>query len=522
LSDGPWRGPLAGEEWGGLPADTCAAGGRPKGGQPRLADSGRARQPSAPACGPASDAPRHHCGLFGIYGADRAAEQAHLGLYALQHRGQESAGISVSDGKRLLTHKGMGLVSTVFADHDILKRLTGRSAIAHNRYSTTGSSSIANAQPLAIEFKCGQLAAAHNGNLVNAAMLRRTMEDDGSIFQTSCDSEIVLHLVARAAQAPLPEMIAEALGPVRGAYCFLFLTRSQLIAVRDPMGFRPLCLGSLKDAPVAASESCALDIIGAEYVRAVEPGEMVVLDRRGVTSLRLAESPRRAMCIFEYIYIARPDSRIFGQMADKIRRAFGRRLAQERPAHADIVIGVPDSANTAALGYAEASYIRFEIGLIRSHYVGRTFITPQQSERDLKVHLKFNPVTGVLKGKRVVVVEDSIVRGTTLKQLVRMIRAAGAAEVHVRVGSPPIRFPCFYGVDMSTRKELIAASHTVDEIRGHIGADSLGYLSVEGMLKTVPVPGDMCTACFTGEYPTELPPAFRKDQFDGCTEKAER
>jgi len=463
-----------------------------------------------------SDRPRHYCGLFGVYGADRAAELAHLGLYALQHRGQESAGISAADGQRILTHKGMGLASTVFADPAIVARLRGHTAIAHNRYSTTGSSSIMNAQPLAIEFKCGQLAAAHNGNIVNADALRGAMEADGSIFQTSSDSEIVLHLIARAAYGPLPDMIAEALALVRGAYCLLFLAKDQLVAVRDPMGFRPLCLGSLKGAPVVASESCALDIVGAEHVRGVEPGEMLILDSHGTASRRLPESPRRAMCIFEYIYIARPDSRIFGQMADKIRRQFGRRLAEEHPARADIVIGVPDSANTAALGYSEASYIRFEIGLIRSHYVGRTFIAPEQSERDLKVHLKFNPVTGVVKNRRVVVVEDSIVRGTTLKQLVRMIRGAGAAEVHVRVGSPPIRFPCFYGVDMSTCKELIASSHTVEQIRDHIGADSLGYLSVEGMLKTVPFPKDMCTACFTGEYPTEVPVAFEKEQFDAA------
>jgi amidophosphoribosyltransferase len=469
-----------------------------------------------------SDAPRHHCGLFGICGADRAADLAHLGLYALQHRGQESAGIAAGDGHRIACHKGMGLVSTVFADKTVLERLPGRCAIAHNRYSTTGSSNLANAQPLVVEFKCGQLAAAHNGNLVNAAALRRSMERDGSIFQTTSDSEIVLHLIARAPEGLLPDMIAEALSKTVGAYCFLFLTPKELVAVRDPLGFRPLCLGSLGGAPVVASESCALDIIGADYVRAVEPGEMLILSagglpagrQAGVTTRRLPSTLGRAACIFEYIYLARPDSRIFGVMADKVRRAFGRRLAEEHPAAADIVIAVPDSANTAALGYAEAAGLRFEIGLIRSHYIGRTFIAPHQSERDLKVHLKFNPVTGVLRGKRVVVVEDSIVRGTTLKQLVGLIRSAGAAEVHVRVGSPPIRFPCFYGVDMSTRKELIASSHSVAEVRDFIGADSLGHLSVEGMLKTVSAPADMCTACFTGAYPTDVPANFKKGQFD--------
>jgi amidophosphoribosyltransferase len=461
-----------------------------------------------------AEGPRHHCGLFGVFGDDRAAEHAHLGLYALQHRGQESAGIAVSDGQRLTVHKGMGLVSTVFSDRSIVDRLKGRAAIAHNRYSTTGSSNILNAQPLAVEFKCGQLAAAHNGNIVNAAVLRTSMEQDGSIFQTTSDSEIVLHLIARAVQGPLPDMIAEALSPVIGAYCFLFLSKDQLIVARDPWGFRPLCLGRLNDSPVVASESCALDIIGADYVRSVEPGEMLILDERGVESRPVATAPRRAMCVFEYIYISRPDSRIFGTMADKVRRGFGRRLAEEHPAKADIVIAVPDSANTAALGYSEASNIRFEIGLIRSHYIGRTFIAPHQHERDLKVHLKFNPVTGVLKGRRVVVVEDSIVRGTTLRQLVRLVRGAGAAEVHVRVGSPPIRFPCFYGVDMSTRQELIASTHEVEAIRDFIGADSLGYLSVEGMLKVVPAPGEMCTACFTGVYPTEVPADFDKERFD--------
>ena len=462
------------------------------------------------------DAPRHHCGLFGVYGDDHAAEHCHLGLYALQHRGQESAGIAASDGRRINLHKGMGLVSSVFADTGILDSLPGRTAIAHNRYSTTGSSNFLNAQPLVFELKCGQVAAAHNGNLVNAAALRRSMEEAGSIFQTTCDSEIVLHLVARAPHRPLPDMIAEALSRVTGAYCFLFLSKDQLIAVRDPFGWRPLCLGTLDGATVVASESCALDILGATYVRGIEPGEMIVIDSSGVTSRRLPAAPRRAMCVFEYIYISRPDSLIFGHMADKIRRQFGRRLAEEHPAGADIVIGVPDSANTAALGYSEASYTRFEIGLIRSHYVGRTFIAPDQHERDLKVHLKFNPVTGVLKNRRVVVVEDSIVRGTTLRQLIGLIRRAGAREVHVRVGSPPIRFPCFYGVDMSTREELIAAAHSAEEIRAFIGADSLGYLSVEGMLKVVPSPADMCTACFTGDYPTEVPVDFHKEQFHAC------
>ena len=462
--------------------------------------------------GEEGDRLREACGVFGIFGHARAAEQVYLGLYALQHRGQESAGIASSDGHRLACHKGMGLVSQVFTG-DAMAGLAGRSAIGHNRYSTTGSSSLVNAQPIVIDFKRGPLAAAHNGNLVNAGPLRARMEDEGSIFQTTTDSEIVLHLVARSKHEDLADMIAEALEQTVGAYCFVFLSRDRLIAVRDPYGWRPLCLGRLGDAYVVASESCALDIVGAAYQRSVEPGEMAVIGRGGLKSRPLSAAPRRALCIFEYIYFARPDSWVFGQKADKIRRALGWQLAEEHPASADIVIAVPDSANTAAIGYAESSGIRFEIGLIRNHYVGRTFISPHQHERDLNVRMKFNPVTGVVKGKRVVVVEDSIVRATTLRNLVRLLRSAGPAEVHVRVSSPPIRWPCFYGIDMSTREELIAASHSVEEIREFIGANSLEYLSVEGMLKVVPTPADMCTCCFTGDYPTPVPEHFTKDQF---------
>ena len=466
------------------------------------------------------DVPREFCGLFGVYGDERAAERTYLGLYALQHRGQESAGIAAADGDLIRLHKGMGLVSSVFPNHQGIEGLPGRAAIGHNRYSTTGSSSAVNAQPILIEYKRGQLAAAHNGNLVNAAALRLEMEEDGSIFQTSSDSGVVMHLVARSRERALPDMVADALARVVGAYCFLFLSPKQMIAVRDPLGFRPLCLGSLGGATLVASESCAIDILDAKYERSVEPGEMVILDETGMTSRRLPAAPRRAACIFEYIYFSRPDSWIFGQKVDKMRRGFGRRLAEEHPARADIVIAVPDSANTAALGYSEASGLRFEIGLIRNHYVGRTFITPYQHERDLDVRKKFNPVTGVVRGRRIVVVEDSIVRGTTLRQLIGLVRQAGAAEVHVRVSSPPVRFPCFYGIDMSTREELIAARQSVPEIRDFIGADSLEYLSVEGMLDVVPDRQDMCTCCFTGDYPTEVPQAFDKEQFDvgrrGC------
>ena len=457
---------------------------------------------------------REWCGLFGICGDARASHHAYLGLYSLQHRGQEAAGIAVSDGRIIRQHKGLGLVSAAFADRAILDRLPGSVAIAHNRYSTTGGSSLLNAQPILIEYKRGQLAAAHNGNLVNAATLRAEMEESGSIFQTTTDSEIVLHLVARSRRETLTERVEEALQQVVGAYCFLLLSPDQMLAARDPYGWRPLCFGRLGEATLVASESCAFDILEADYVRSLEPGELLTVDADGVHSRRLPAAPRRSFCIFEYIYFSRPDSWIYGQKVDKIRRAFGRRLAQEAPAQADIVIAVPDSANTAALGYAEASGLRFEIGLIRNHYVGRTFIAPYQHERDLDVRLKFNPVSGVLRGQRVVVVEDSIVRGTTLRKLIRLIRGAGAAEVHVRVSSPPIRCPCFYGIDMSTRDELVASTHTVEEIRDHIGADTLRYLSVEGLLAVVPNGRDMCTACFTGEYPTAVPADFHKEQFD--------
>jgi len=461
----------------------------------------------------ASEKPREGCGVFGVFGHRQAATLAYLGLYALQHRGQESAGIAASDGRLIRLHKGMGLVRAVFSDSSIMGRLMGRAAIGHNRYSTTGASAPVNAQPVLIRYKRGQLAAGHNGNLVNAAELRRRLEEDGAIFQTTSDSEVVLHLIARSRKATLQEMVREALEQVEGAYSMVMLAPDQVIAVRDPRGFRPLCLGRLDGAWVVASESCAFDIVRAEYLRSLEPGELVVVDGSGVASHFLPSATRRSACIFEFIYFARPDSRVFGEGVEKIRRRFGHRLAREHPCEADIVIAVPDSANTAALGYAQQSGIPFEIGLIRNHYVGRTFIHPEQRERDLDVRVKFNPVSGVLAGKRVVLVEDSIVRGTTLKQLVRLVRNAGAAEVHVRVSSPPIRHPCYYGIDMSRREEFIAADLSVEEIRRHVGADSLGYLSVEGMLECAGQPETLCTCCFTGDYLTEVPADFDKDRF---------
>lgn len=454
------------------------------------------------------------CGVFGVYGVPDAARYTYLGLYALQHRGQESAGIAVSDGKVIRLRKGMGLVRTVFADPQELSRLNGDMAIGHNRYSTTGTPGPVNAQPVLIRYKRGQLGAAHNGNLVNAAPLRRALEEEGSIFQTSSDTEVILHLVARSRKRNVPEMILEALGEVEGAYSLVILTEGQLIAARDPHGFRPLCMGRFKEGYVVASESCAFDIIGAEYLRSVDPGEMIVVEGEHISCHRIPRNGRTAYCIFEFVYFSRPDSMIFGQEVDTVRRSFGRQLASEHPCEADVVISVPDSANTAALGYSQESGIPFEIGLIRNHYVGRTFILPEQRDRDSDVRVKFNPVGRVLRGKRVVLVEDSIVRGTTLRQLIGLVRSVRPAEVHVRVSSPPIRYPCYYGIDMPRQDELIAARLSVEQTREYVGADSLAYLSVESMLGCVAGRENYCTCCFTGEYRTEVPEHFHKRQFE--------
>ena len=461
------------------------------------------------------DVLKEYCGLVGIYGDEDASEKVYLGLYALQHRGQESAGIAASDGHDIRYHKGLGLVRSVFSDSRIMPKLHGHSAIGHNRYSTRGGTNIANAQPLVIQCKSGQLAAAHNGNMVNAPKLRHEMECTGSIFQTTSDSEIVLHLIARSQKETIEEQIIDALSQMVGAYCYVFLTPDKVIAARDPMGNRPLSLGRTSYGFIVASETCAFDIVGAEYIRSLEPGEVIVIDSSGMKSLWLPQSHRKAQCIFEFIYFSRPDSWIFGEKVDKIRRRLGKQLAHESPADADIVIPIPDSANTAALGYAQASGKRFEIGLIRNHYVGRTFISPFQKTRQDSVKIKFNPVRGVLQDRRVVVVDDSIVRGTTMKKLVRLIREGGAKEVHVRISSPPVKCPCFYGIDISSKGELIGASKTVEEIREFIEADSLKYLSVDGMLATVVNPTDFCTACFTGKYPTAKPSEYDKFAFSG-------
>jgi len=390
------------------------------------------------------------CGVFGIYGSGEAVQNAFLGLYALQHRGQEGTGIVSADGERMYEHRGVGLVAQVF-DADAMARLKGHAAIGHNRYSTTGQPGVANLQPILVDCKVGKLALAHNGNLVNARELRSEMEAAGSIFNTTMDSEVILHLIARSREASLDRAVVDAVGQLRGAFSLLLLTRDSLIAVRDPQSFRPLCLGRLGDATVITSESCALDIIGAEYVREIEPGELVIVDERGIRSRTAFEPEQQAKCIFEFIYFSRPDSKVFGENVDKIRRKLGTILASRHPVDADIVISVPDSSNTSSLGFAREANIPFEIGLIRNHYVGRTFIQPNQSLRDGTVRLKFNTVDGVLKGKRVAVVDDSIVRGSTMKKLVAMLHKAGAKEVHLRIASPPVKFPCFYGIDIPSR-----------------------------------------------------------------------
>jgi len=456
-----------------------------------------------------------HCGVCGVFGHSRAAELTYLGLYALQHRGQESAGIVTSDNGSIHYHKGMGLVSEVFANPQVLAGLTGGRAIGHTRYSTTGASSLINIQPFLITNRSRHLAIAHNGNLTNSTELRTKLDARGSIFQTTSDTEIILHLAARSRKRTRLEQVCDALARVKGAYSLLFLTEDTLIAARDPFGFRPLALGKYRKTWVVASETCAFDLIGARYVRDIEPGEVLEISAGGLKSLKPFAAQRHAMCIFEYIYFSRPDSKIFGENVDKIRRRLGRLLAREHPVEADIVIAIPDSANTAALGYAEESGIRFEIGLIRNHYVGRTFIDPGQQIRDLDVKVKFNPVRGVLYGRRVVVVDDSIVRGTTSKKLVAMIRGAGAKAIHFRVSSSPIISPCFFGIDMPTREELIGARMSVTEIEKYLKVDSLRYLSLEGMLSLKSLPDTtFCASCFSGKYPMAIPKINGKDRFD--------
>ena len=443
------------------------------------------------------------CAVFGIYGHKEAANLTYLGLYALQHRGQESSGIISSDHQNFFIEKGMGLVADIFSKKEV-RRLKGSMAIGHNRYSTSGDSHLRNVQPLTVNYAFGNLALAHNGNLTNASMLRSELEAYGSIFQSDSDSEVIVHLIAHSKEETFLNRVIEALTMVRGAYSLVFLTEREVIAVRDPYGFRPLCLGRYKDAWIVASETCAFDLIGAEFVREVEPGELLVIDDDGLASHHPFIAPENpAKCVFEYVYFARPDSKIFGNYSVyPVRKALGRQLSKESFTQADIVIPVPDSGVPAALGFAEGSGIPFELGLTRNHYIGRTFIEPEQSIRHFGVKLKLNAVSDVLDGKRVVVVDDSIVRGTTSRKIVKMLRNAGAKEVHMRISSPPTIAPCFYGIDTPTRKELIGSSHTIEEMRKYITADSLSFLSLEGMLNAVPGRNDhYCHACFTDQYP---------------------
>jgi amidophosphoribosyltransferase len=445
------------------------------------------------------------CGVFGVYGHPEAANLAYLGLYALQHRGQESAGIVSSNGKSLISHRGMGLVADIF-NSEVLGRLEGTAAIGHNRYSTTGSTTLKNCQPLVVEYAGGGLALAHNGNLVNFDELRARLEANGSIFQSSSDSELVIHLIAGSHVPDLPGRVTDALGQVRGAYSLVLLTENCLIVVRDPHGFRPLVIGKLNDATIVASETCALDLVRAEYVREVAPGEMLVIDDEGMRSFfPFAPAPTRR-CVFEYVYFSRPDSLLYGRNVYSVRKQQGRALARECPADADIVVPVPDSGNSAALGYAEEAGLPFEMALVRSHYIGRTFIEPRQSIRHFGVKIKFNPVAELLKGKRIVLIEDSLVRGTTLRKVIPMLRQAGAREVHMRIAAPPTTNSCFYGIDTPTREELLASHQTVDEIRRYITADSLAYLSWHGLYSFVGAEREgYCDACFTGNYPIEIP-----------------
>jgi amidophosphoribosyltransferase len=448
---------------------------------------------------------KEECGVFGIHGHQEAANLTYLGLYALQHRGQESAGIASSDGLQIRHSKAMGYVNEAF-DEASLGKLPGSLAIGHVRYSTAGDSELANAQPIVIDCLHGPLALCHNGNLVNANEVRDALVRQGAIFQTTSDSEVVVHLFARSPEDTVEKAIVDAISQVRGAFSFVMMTKDKVFGVRDPHGFRPLALGRLGDAWVLASETCAMDLIGATYVRDVEPGELVVLGAHGVRSIKPFAPAPQAQCIFEHVYFARPDSYVFGESVNENRTEFGRRLAKESPVDADVIVPIPDSGVCAAIGYSDAAGIPMRMGLIRNHYVGRTFIEPQQSIRHFGVRVKLNPVRSILEGKRVVLVDDSIVRGTTSRKIVRMVRGAGAKEVHMRISCPPTVSPCFYGVDTPRRSELIAATHTLEEIRRYLDADSVAYLSLEGLTSVVNGGRSRyCTSCYTGVYPVAFP-----------------
>ena len=455
--------------------------------------------------------PREECGVCGIYGHEDAAKLTYFGLYALQHRGQESAGIVASDGVRVVQHKGMGLVHDVFTE-ETLQNLPGHMAMGHVRYSTTGASFIVNAQPFTVNHRGGTLAIAHNGNLVNTRALRDELEQNGSIFQTTMDSEIVIHLIARNSHKDLEEAIKEAFAKIKGAYSLLLMTQDQLVAIRDPGGFRPLCLGKLNNgAHIVASETCALDLVEAQYVRDIEPGEMLIIDKNGLKSLFPWPAQRKSFCIFEHVYFARPDSEVFGINVYKSRKNMGKIMAQECKIDADFVMPFPDSGNYAAIGYSQESGIPLEMGMIRNHYVGRTFIQPTQSMRDFAVRVKLNPVRSFLEGKRVIIIEDSIIRGTTGRSRIRALRSVGVKEVHMVISCPPTRHPCYYGIDFSSRGELIAATKSVDEIREFLGLVTLHYLSLEGMVKATGYDThSFCKACFDADYPVVPDTTFTK------------
>ncbi|MDD5079522.1 MAG: amidophosphoribosyltransferase [Candidatus Omnitrophica bacterium] len=450
------------------------------------------------------------CGIFGIYPHKEAAKITYLGLYALQHRGEESAGIVSCNGKKPHIHKALGLVSDVF-DEKIISGLKGDLAVGHVRYSTTGSTTLKNAQPFYVRSKAGHIAIAHNGNLTNAFSLRRILENKGALFQTTMDSEVIAHLIAHSHETDYKQTVIWSLSQLEGAYSLVLMLDKVLIGARDPLGFRPLCLGKLDGAYVLASETCAFDLVGAQYVRDIQPGEIVFICGDKIESVKLSLLKKCACCIFEYIYFSRPDSNIFERSVYQARKRLGENLAGESPVNADLVTPVPDSGTCAALGYAHVLNIPYEMGLIRNHYIGRTFIQPNQVQRDFRVRIKLNPVNSILKDKKVVVIEDSIVRGTTSRARVKAIRQTGAKEVHMRVSCPPLISPCFYGIDFPTKKELIAAKHSIDWIRDFIGVDSLKYLSKEGMLAAMPLPKEsFCTACFDGRYPSRLPQKISK------------
>ncbi len=455
---------------------------------------------------------REECGVVAIHAHPEAEKLAYLGLHALQHRGQESAGMVTSDGERLRVHRSMGLVADIFTE-EVLSSMRGILAIGHTRYSTAGDSALLNAQPIMVQSNKGAIAIAHNGNLVNAIAIRQKLEAQGSIFQTNSDTEVLVHLIALSREQTLPDAIADALRRVEGAFSLVMISRDRIFAARDPRGFRPLAMGRIpaltgekKDTVVFASETCAFDLLGATYERDVKPGELVIVGPEGISSRFYSPSPAQSSCIFEHVYFSRPDSYVFGRSVDQSRDLMGRQLAREAPADCDIVVPVPDSGNTAALGFSTESGIPFRLALIRNHYVGRTFIEPSQSVRDFGVKLKLNPVRSLLEGKRVALIDDSLVRGTTSKKIVRLIRNAGAKEVHLRISCPPTISPCFYGVDTPSKKHLIAANKSIEEIRAFIGADSLAYLSLEGLKKACGE-GELttyCSACYTGNYPTTL------------------